>query len=68
MTLIPVPVQLASHTHGFFGWWTAKLRHISLLVMFNDYFVDTWLGEDAKISMDKCNVYTDTERRTNNHV
>ena len=22
------------------------------LVMFNDYFVETWLGEDAEISMD----------------
>ena len=38
------------------------------LVTFNDYFVDTWLGEDAKISMDMWNVFTETERRTNNHV
>ena len=34
------------------------------LVMFNDYFVETWLGDDAKISMDMWSVYTETERRT----
>ena len=34
------------------------------LVMFNDYFVETWLGEDAKIFMDMWNVYTETQRRT----
>ena len=38
------------------------------LVMFNDYFVEKWFGEDAKISMDMWSVYTETERRTNNHV
>ncbi|KAK2192012.1 hypothetical protein NP493_41g06047 [Ridgeia piscesae] len=36
--------------------------------MFNDYFVETWLDENPKISMDMWNVYTETERRTNNHV
>ena len=29
--------------------------------MFNDYFVETWLGEDATISMDVWNVYTETD-------
>ena len=35
------------------------------LLMYN---METWLGEDAKISMYMWNVYTETERRTNNHV
>ena len=47
---------------------SGPIEEFPQLVMFNDYFVETWLGEDAKISMEMWNVYTETERRTNNHV
>ena len=30
--------------------------------------IPVWLGEDTKISMDVWNVYTESEKRTNNHV
>ena len=30
--------------------------------------METWLGDDLKISMDMWNVYTETDKWTNNHV
>ena len=35
---------------------------------FNDYFVETWLGEDATILLEMWNVSERKEKRTNNHV
>ena len=35
---------------------------------FNDYFVETWLGEDGKIPMTMWNVHAEDEKRTNNHM
>ena len=32
------------------------------LITFNEYFVEVWLGDDSKISMDMWNVYTETDK------
>ena len=38
------------------------------LDIFNDNFVETWLGDDAKIPLNMWNVHAEDEKRTNNHV
>ena len=38
------------------------------MIIFNGYFVETWLGDDSKITMDMWNVYTESDKLTNNHV
>ena len=30
--------------------------------------METWIGDDSKMTMDMWNVYTETDKRTNNHV
>ena len=35
---------------------------------FNDYFIETWLSEDARIPLDIWNVCNEGHKRTNNHV
>ena len=35
---------------------------------FNDYFVETWLADDAKIPVGIRNVYGEDQKRTNNNV
>ena len=43
------------------GFEVCPTEEFLQLVTFNKYFVETWLGDDSKISMDMCNVYTETD-------
>ena len=38
------------------------------MIIINEYFAETWLGDDLKITMDMWNVYTETDKLTNNYV
>ena len=53
--------------------WIALLeecptRKFLQLDTFNDYFVQTWLGDNAKITVNIWNVHSENEKWTNNHV
>ena len=38
------------------------------LITFNECFVEAWLGDDSKISMNMWNVYTETDKMYDQHV
>ena len=40
----------------------------SEVIILNEYFVETWLGDDSKITMDMWNVYIEYVKWTNNYV
>ena len=43
-------------------------EEIPKLITFNKYFKEMLLGDDSKFSMVMWNVYTEADKRTNNHV
>ena len=55
------------------GGWTALMEECAThkffqLDTFNDYFVEMWLGDNAKITVHIWNAHSENEKRTNNHV
>ena len=50
------------------GFDVCPTEEFSQLITFNEYFVETWLGDDSKISMDMWNVYIETDKLINNYV
>ena len=50
------------------GYDVCPTEEFPQLITFKEYFVQTWLGDNSKIFRNMWNVYTETDKRTNNHV